>query len=129
VTRIVDEPTPLNVQIIAESPASTVIQVSGEVDADNSAAFQHDVSDLLHSHTAGMVALDLSKLTFLGSAGIRALLACHDEAEQQGRHLSISRAHTNTLDVLTICDLSELFDLPPARIPEQDPSRFWRPWW
>ncbi|WP_369077370.1 STAS domain-containing protein [Paractinoplanes pyxinae] len=69
---------------------------------------------LLSGSNAGRVALDLSELNFLSCAGVRALLECHDIAASQGSRLEISQAHENAHQILTICELTDLFQYNSA---------------
>jgi anti-anti-sigma factor len=90
---------------------ATVIAVAGEVDADNCAHLHQQVTALLPCGPAGRVALDLSELTFIGSAGVRTLLQCRHQAEQRGLRLTVSEAHDNVRTVVGICGFDDLFDV------------------
>jgi anti-sigma B factor antagonist len=56
----------------------TVLEVSGEIDGRTAPAFQEQV--LAGLGPEARVALDLAGVTFLSSAGLRALLLVHREA-------------------------------------------------
>jgi anti-anti-sigma factor len=107
------DPPPFVVELrdkLADGPP--VIVVAGEVDADNCDDFTQQVTELLDRVPAGRVVLDLGELTYVGSAGVRALMLCHDAAERRGITLEVGRIHENALRVLVVCDLTELFRVP-----------------
>lgn len=107
---------------------TTLIAVTGEVDSANSDALRRQIVDLVPGPRAGTVALDLGELVFLGSAGVRTLLDCRDITTGRGGRLEITRAHDNVRQVLTICNLTDLFHLPVAATVEDAPHRFRLPW-
>ncbi|BBH70073.1 hypothetical protein ACTI_67580 [Actinoplanes sp. OR16] len=129
VLMVVDDdhaPAPMTVRA-----AGTVIAVAGEVDSSNCDALQAEIMGRLSSIHAERVALDLSELVFIGSAGVRVLLRCRDVAEERGTRVEISSAHENVRQVLDICALTDVFHLPPPRPShaEQEGPRFGAPWW
>ena len=63
----------------------TVLAVSGEIDGKTAPAFQEQVLPKLEPE--GRVVLDLAGVTFLSSAGLRALLLLHREAA--ARHVRV----------------------------------------
>ncbi|MCO8273872.1 STAS domain-containing protein [Actinoplanes sp. TRM 88003] len=107
-----DEKALLLVRLEHFHAGSMVITVTGEVDSANSDDLRRQIAELVSDQAARTVALDLGELTFLGSAGIRALIDCHDLAASRGGRLEISRAHEHVREVLTICGLTDLFHLP-----------------
>jgi anti-anti-sigma factor len=104
-----------------------IIVVAGEIDIDNRADLTRQVTDLLEQASAARVGLDLGDLTYVGSAGIRALLTCREVAQQLGIRLEVCRIHENALQVLTVCGLTEEFHLPAAGTPDKR-DRYALPW-
>jgi len=104
---------PLLVQLREHVGSKAVIAVSGEVDTANCDDMRRKVTDLMASDGARHVTLDLSDLTFISSAGIRALLFCRDVAEDGGKRLDIDPAHEHVRQVLTICGLTGLLVSSP----------------
>jgi anti-anti-sigma factor len=95
---------------LPDSPAATaVVTMTGEIDADNCAEVQRAVTDVLDRVQAAQVILDMGQVTFLGSAGIRALLSCRRAALHRGTGLKIGRAHQNVSQVLAITGLLDAF--------------------
>ena len=65
-----------------------VLEISGEVDAATAPDLSKSLKDLLdqgHRH----IVIDVSKMNFISSAGIRALLYAHREAAQEGGELRL----------------------------------------
>ena len=104
---------PLLVQLREHVGSAAVIAVSGEVDTANCDDMRRKVTDLMASDGALHVTLDLRDLTFISSAGIRALLSCRDIAENAGKRLVIDPAHEHVRQVLTICGLTGLLVSSP----------------
>ncbi|GAB2601062.1 hypothetical protein Aab01nite_64330 [Paractinoplanes abujensis] len=95
-------------------PGRIVIAVAGEIDSDNCAELRCELSSLVAEAGGCDVALDLSALTFIGSAGVRELVLCRQEVEQHGGAFEISQAHENVRVVLTLCGLAALLHPPAA---------------
>lgn len=103
-----------SVELHGHADAASVIRIAGEIDLDNSTDMGVELEKLITAEPAGRISLDLTELTYIGSAGIREFLRCHDVAEQCGRRLEISQAHDNVRQVIDICGLSALFRLPTS---------------
>ncbi|MBL7252834.1 STAS domain-containing protein [Paractinoplanes lichenicola] len=108
------ERVPLDVSIGDRRDDQVVIAVRGEIDSDNCAELRCELSSALTEAGTPHVALDLSALTFIGSAGVRELLRCREEAEQRGGTFRITQAHDHVRQVLTLCSLTELLHLSAA---------------
>lgn len=55
--------------------------------------------------------VNLEKVTYMDSAGIGELVACHKRAVQKGGVIKILKANEKMLDLLTITQLNKIFDL------------------
>ncbi|GIF23302.1 anti-anti-sigma factor [Actinoplanes tereljensis] len=107
----------LAVQLQARTESGLAVAVLGEVDMSNADELVQQMAQLLPTDGSSLVILDLGELTFLGSAGVRALLDCRHIAEQRGMQLQIAIAHDNVRQVLTMCDLAEVLGLPAVPSP------------
>ena len=107
------ENSPLVIKLRARTDAATVIAVAGELDMTNCAELRRELADLIARNTAEHVALDLSEVTFLSSAGIGVLLHARSLVQRQGGRLAIVRAHENVCQVLAVCGLTALFHPSP----------------
>jgi anti-anti-sigma factor len=81
------------------------IAVAGEVDMLSAPAVQEAVVDVLHRRHPRRIEIDLRGVTFLDSAGIRTLLICHDDAEQENCSLTVVDPHPRVYRVLQITGL------------------------
>ena len=87
------------------------IIVSGEVDADNAGHLERAVTDLVRRHRPERIELDLRKVTFLDSSGIRVLVQCHAEAQQADCDIVLAGTSAAVYRVLDITGLVEHFGL------------------
>jgi anti-anti-sigma factor len=120
-TSSIYESSPLVIEVRARTSAVTVIAVAGEIDISNCAELRRELAELISRNSADRVALDLRKLTFLGSAGIGVLLHGRELVRRQGGRLEITHAHENVRQVLDLSGLTDLFQLSVPRPPEDLP--------
>jgi anti-sigma B factor antagonist len=86
------------------------ITVAGELDVLNVALLDNAVLELLHRRPR-RIEIDLRGVTFLDSAGIRALLSCHNEARQRSCRLTLTDPHPMAYRVLEITELLDHFGI------------------
>lgn len=98
-------------EIISERTGDGVIclAVTGEIDMDTVAQLSDAVRSALSTRPAQVV-IDLSAVTFLGSSGLRALLAAQRVAGDHDAALIVQNAHGIVLRVLTISGLLMILD-------------------
>jgi anti-anti-sigma factor len=75
---------------VTEETAAVVVRVAGEIDLASEEDFAEALSDGL-SRAAPVLLVDMSEVTFLGSAGLHVLLEASQDAGQ--RHCSFRVAH------------------------------------
>jgi anti-anti-sigma factor len=98
-------------------PARVVIR--GEVDALGADHLRHAVTEVLRDPRPSRINLDLRGVTYLDSAGLRALLQCKADAQWADSELEITTASDRAHHVLDICGLRDHFGLTePHRRPE-----------
>jgi anti-anti-sigma factor len=80
---------PFRADVIADRD-EVVVALSGELDLESAAVLEREVIGL---HAAGheRVVVDLQRIAFMDSTGLRALICLHRAAERQGRRLSLIR--------------------------------------
>jgi len=83
-----------------------VVAAAGDVDRDTAPLLQAALVDAIDRHDT--VCCDLSEVTFLGAAGLTALLVAHDRAGRAGSRLLIRGAHGVTRRVLQITRLDDV---------------------
>ncbi|HET6850206.1 MAG TPA: STAS domain-containing protein [Gaiellales bacterium] len=82
-----------------------VLVVTGGVDMATVAVFEQALAEAM-SRTGGDVGLDLSAVTFLGSEGVRALIAAQAAPSASGRSIRIVAASPIARRVLEITGLA-----------------------
>jgi anti-sigma B factor antagonist len=98
-----------------------VVEIIGEVDAYTSQNFQSILADLMEGGHHRIV-LDVSKVTFISSAGIREFLLAYKNAVQTGGEIRITRP---TERVRRIFEISGLFELMHITDKFQDTLQDW----
>ncbi|MFI1505570.1 STAS domain-containing protein [Streptomyces sp. NPDC020597] len=99
---------------IAARDAATgpVIEIVGDLDY----ATAHELRDFVARtalHPGQRVVLDLARLEFCDSSGITALLAARNHAAAAGADVALAAVPANTLRVLRIVGLDQVFALHP----------------
>jgi anti-anti-sigma factor len=97
--------------------------VFGELDAVTAGQLQKAVVDLLREQRPHCIQLDLHGVSFLDSAGIRALLLCQADAHQADCQIRLTKPQPGVYRVLQITGLLDHFGLtepPPADNPQAE---------
>jgi anti-sigma B factor antagonist len=106
--REIPEPPELHLTALS-ADGQTVLAVAGEVDVASAPEFAAGLREHLAS---GPVLLDLRKLTFMDSSGVRALDAVMRDIEREGWSLAIrSDMHRNVRQVLALTGMLEALPL------------------
>lgn len=83
-----NEPEPFSVAV-READGQLVIAVRGELDLATAPQLEEAVLPPLRD--GGSVLLDLRRLAFMDSTGVRVIVAAHLAAQEHGGHLRIAR--------------------------------------
>jgi anti-anti-sigma factor len=108
---IFDDPSALSslrIQLQMRASAVAVVAVAGDLDQDTSPQVQQAVNDLVRDAGVRHVLMDLGEVTFLGAAGVRALLVCHRDADLQGACFQVCRVSDIVRVVLNAARVSRL---------------------
>ncbi|HEY0520250.1 MAG TPA: STAS domain-containing protein [Ilumatobacteraceae bacterium] len=89
---------------------TTVAKVSGEIDAHSAPGLLMTLDQMLDP--AGRGFIDLSRVTFLDSSGLRILVLQLMRFEEAGGQLEISAASSVVHRVVSVAGLTEVFGLP-----------------
>ena len=87
---------------------TVVVTPSGEIDRDTAAEFRAALEQAVAQAGRGPVAVELSRVTFMDSSGVGALLAAHRLADSAGATL---RARNPTPTVRTVLDVTNVSGL------------------
>lgn len=95
-------------RVMVESDTSpSVVALEGELDLDTAPRFRAALSDLLDDETVAELTVDMSRLEFIDSTGLRVLVEAVSRLGERGGDLVIRRARPSTLKVLEICGLTK----------------------
>jgi len=101
-----------SVDVETDADARTTVAVAGEVDVATVGELSRVVHDGLRR---GAVRIDLERVTFMDSSGVRALNTALREAAQAGHELRIARAmHPSVVQILQMTGMLELLPLEDA---------------
>ncbi|SMD25946.1 STAS domain-containing protein [Kibdelosporangium aridum] len=92
---------------------TTVVHVVGEIDIETQELFDAAVRAGLDGPSP-LVILDLAKVTFLGSIGLRILILAHNEADETGRVLRVVEGSSAVQRVMAITGLNQILALYPT---------------
>jgi anti-anti-sigma factor len=107
--------------LIDADTAPPAMIVSGDLDAVNADLLRTAVADVLRRHRPEHIDMDMHGVTFLDSAGIRALLLCQSDAQRADCRITLTRPCPGVYRVLEVTGLLDHFGLP-ARRRAYDPS-------
>ncbi|GIE77039.1 hypothetical protein Aph02nite_29890 [Actinoplanes philippinensis] len=99
----------------ADSDGRVLIRLIGELDYDETERLREAVAGAVGRWVPAHVTMDATELTFLDSAGIRALLECRDLADKIGAGLSVEGVSPIVFQVLRVTELLE--HLAVTRVP------------
>jgi anti-sigma B factor antagonist len=78
-----------------------VLSLSGELDLASAPLLQSEVESSQVT-AATTVVLDLEKLTFIDSTGLRVLLSAHDRSRESGQEFAVTRGSQQVQRLLSI---------------------------
>jgi anti-sigma B factor antagonist len=87
----------------------TVITFDGSLDSDTAPSVRTDLERLIPE--AGTAVLDLEKLTYLSSAGLRVLLLVHRRAQQSGARIVLIRLSPDVREVMSATGFLSFFEV------------------
>jgi anti-sigma B factor antagonist len=92
-----------------------VVHVVGEIDTLTAPVLRAQVDE--HLPEVGLLVLDLSEVSFLGSAGLAVLVAAKDEADRRQHRLRLVCGSRTVTRALEATGLLQLFDVADG-VPE-----------
>jgi anti-anti-sigma factor len=98
-----------------DAPWVRRITAAGEIDAVSAVKLRQTVVDLLARWRPERIEINLRGVIFLDSAGIRALLGCHRDAQRANCRLTLTDPHPNAYLVLEITGLLDYFEVTATR--------------
>jgi anti-sigma B factor antagonist len=95
--------------VVEHGPGARVLHVVGEVDTLTAPVLRTRLDE--HIGEVELLVLDLTDVTFLGSAGLAVLVAAKDEADRVGHRLRLVPGSRIVVRALEATGLLTLFDL------------------
>ena len=85
-----------------------VCRLSGDIDLASIAGLEAAIAAAEEAAPGGRVVLDMSKVTFLDSTGLKVLVAAHHRSEQDDRRLVLVRPADPVIRILKITGLFDV---------------------
>jgi anti-sigma B factor antagonist len=107
-----DLPDPSSLLVELDRSEETLVHritIAGELDTISATDLQKTVIDVLRRERPRHVEINLRGVTFLDSAGLRALVSCHSDAQQLDCRLTVTDPHPTAYRVLQITGLLDHF--------------------
>ena len=96
---------------------SVVVHAKGEVDsttADQLTAHLTAALELAATHPARLLIVDLQEVSFFGSAGLNAVLDCHEQGREAGTSVRLVANHGPVLQPIEVTELDQILDIYPT---------------
>ncbi len=94
---------------ISENPSGTLLALEGKLNADTSKELKSRLSEIPEDVTR--IELDLENLIYTSSAGLRVILQLHNQLNERGGKLTVSRANETIREVFDDTGLSGCLNL------------------
>ncbi len=101
--------TPLSVNT-EQHPGQTRVVLIGELDIASTQDLENELS-AVEANSPGTVVLDLRRVEFIDSTGLRALVAADERARSAGRRLAVVRGPDAVERLLTVTQLDQRLDI------------------
>jgi len=95
--------------VVSHGPDARVVHVVGEIDTLTAPVLRTRLDE--HVAAVPLLVLDLSDVTFLGSAGLAVLVAAKDEADRRRHTLRIVPGSRIVMRALEATGLLQIFDI------------------
>ena len=98
----------MNLNTTAEASKITV-EVEGRVDTTTSATLANELDEVIPN--AETIILDLEKLLYISSAGLRVLLSTHKAMSKKGGSLIVKNVCADVMEIFEITGFSSILDI------------------
>lgn len=88
---------------------ATVIVMDGSLDSGTAPGVRADLDRLMPEH--GTVVLDMGKMTYMSSAGLRILLLAYRKAQRTGARIRLARLPEEVREVMSATGFLEFFSV------------------
>jgi anti-sigma B factor antagonist len=96
---------------------AAIVRAEGEIDTSNVGELRSHLMaalDLAAANQAQLIIVDLEAVTFFGSAGMNAVLDCHQKASAAGTPLRLVADNVNVVRPIEVTQLDSVLDIYPT---------------
>ncbi|KZS66650.1 STAS domain-containing protein [Mycobacterium ostraviense] len=96
---------------------AVVVRAEGDVDSttvDELTAHLTAALQLAATHPARLVVIDLQPVTFFGSAGLNAVLDCHEQGIAAGTSVRLVASHGQVTQPIEVTELDRILEIYPT---------------
>lgn len=96
---------------------AVVVRAEGDVDSSTVDVLAEQLTAALQqaaTHPARLLIVDLQPVTFFGSAGLNALLDCHECGRATGTSVRLVADHAEVMQPLEVTELDRILDVYPT---------------
>lgn len=111
---------------------AVVVRAEGDIDSttvDELTAHLNAALQLAATHPARLVVIDLQPVTFFGSAGLNAVLDCHEQGIAAGTSVRLVGDHGQVTQPIKVTELDRILEIYPTvsqalqACPPKDPEQ------
>lgn len=100
---------------VSDADHVTLIEVSGRIDSMNAEELGRALSDEM-ARGSKQIVLDLAKVSYMSSAGLRELVAAYRKLQETSGDLRLAQPSSRVLDVLEMSGLDTIFKIFQTRV-------------
>jgi anti-anti-sigma factor len=93
-----------------QHPGQTRVVLVGELDIASTQTLENELS-AIETNSPGTLVLDLRRVEFIDSTGLRALIAADERARSDGRRLAVVRGPNTVERLLAVTQLDQRLDM------------------
>lgn len=96
---------------------AVVVRAEGDIDSttvDELTAHLTTALQLAATHPARLVVIDLQPVTFFGSAGLNAVLDCHEQGAAAGTSVRLVAGHGQVTQPIKVTELDRILQIYPT---------------
>lgn len=96
---------------------AVVVLVKGDVDSSTADHLRDQLTaalDAATTHPTRRVVVDLQAVNFFGSAGLNAVLDCHEAGQAAGTTVRLVADHAQVLQPIRVTELDRIFEIYPT---------------
>lgn len=93
---------------------AVIVCARGEIDSSTAAELTTHLTEglaLAADHPVRLLIVDLQAVTFFGSAGLNAVLDCHEQGRAVGTSVRLVAGHSQVLQPIRVTELDRILDI------------------